>query len=644
MQSTGGVVNLAAGRSVGMDAELSGMVAGLAPLSGGGLNSAIVINAPVRSSNNATYNVNIFSTGSVLQQTNATHDSRLPSTIDAGIQTSNNSPTTGGLRVITYNNPGAFIDLQNSKTSGAGICSTVVGSGNCAGPLLFESRLVGGGAANFANGDIKYSSINGTTIFGLGTAADIVFHNPRITVAQGSIKATNVYFYGYGSDSSTQNNDGGITLNVPITNSDINGGKPGGSLNFIADGPIVLNGDTAPENTLIGSRTTKPNGDVTIEKFDHNLKLVSSSDIGVTGSIYLEGALDLRAGASGAEVANLSLQTSPNPVAANGSYDGSVSVSVPAGRAFPVEVVASSINIGAPTAPVKNVTLDSSAASLTVNGVSGNFGRSVDALIGSEGDISIYYTGAMTVKAGTVSATTTGSNDIITAGANARIAGDNLKIVGTGGTGNTLEIFGGNANSETSAGGIALAAADAVLFGDTSVSIRLGDSLLAKGGNSSITGKALAAGIIDPAADLVIISGGNIVLEAGVGPGSQAQILNQGDVKLTVGGSTPYVFTFTRIAGVGTATGLILIGGNGTGLLGGKANTVLLGDQIQLSGGGLVTIYDPGRAAATVQANSPRPSDDLLSYIIYAANEETRAARIRTGRGTADNSDLPSCN
>ncbi|MEI8221356.1 MAG: hypothetical protein WCH91_12050 [bacterium] len=619
VKASTGVVSLVAGSTSGMVSELPGFVSGLAPASGGGAASQVLINGPVWSSGNAGYTVNVLSSGSIQQ------DNTNP---NAGIQTPNNTASNGGLRAITYNNTsgggvGQWINLQNNVATGNDNCTNGVGSGNCVGPLLLETRLATGGTSSYAPGNITYSSINGTTIFGVGTAADIVFKGPSHNITTGNIKGTNVYFYGYGSSATAQNNDGSINLGIQMANADINQGNAGGSLNLIADGPITLNGNSVTENTLIGSRATNATtGDVTVTKFNHGLKLVSSSSIDITGSVYLNGALDLRAGASAAEVASLSHQS--NPAAAGGAYANlaDVTVRVPAGRQFPTELIASSVNVGAANAPVHDFSLDASLATSSQSG--GRYVKSTDVVMGASGDINVYYSGAMAMKAGTATAQGSNSGDFPIASASSKLVGDTIKIVGSGGAGNSLDVLAGSATALESGGGFAIAVADVLMFAQTSKNIDIKGSMQMKGGTSSTTGLASAKALVDPI-DLMITVGNTLTLQAGTGPGSAAQIFNDGNIVITAPG------------------GLDLIGGSGSGLFGYQNVPIGVGDEIKLIGGGYRLTFVPGLAKATINASSPRSFDKYLSYILYAANEETRAARLRAGRGVADDSDLPSC-
>jgi len=53
--------------------------------------------------------------------------------------------------------------------------------------------------------------------------------------------------------------------------------------------------------------------------------------------------------------------------------------------------------------------------------------------------------------------------------------------------------------------------------------------------------------------------------------------------------------------------------------------------------------FDAGRGEAIVQTGLSTFNNALLAYIIFAANEETRAARFRKGVGDSDDFGAPDC-
>ena len=82
-------------------------------------------------------------------------------------------------------------------------------------------------------------------------------------------------------------------------------GQTGGSLNLVASGNVKINSptDAAKSGVSVGKRlAVTVDGVVTAEQFDHDLKLVATGNIDITGSIYMQGNLILRANADATEV------------------------------------------------------------------------------------------------------------------------------------------------------------------------------------------------------------------------------------------------------------------------------------------------------------------------------------------------------
>jgi hypothetical protein len=222
-----------------------------------------------------------------------------------------------------------------------------------------------------------------------------------------------------------------------------------------------------------------------------------------------------------------------------------------------------------------------------------------------------------------------------------------------------ITLTGGTATSDTTAGGGALAAADALILGTTLKFIDIGGNLVLQGGtaDSKQGGQTSAGAKIDPAS-LFINTGGYISLIGGTGPGAPAAIVNSGDMEINIGGKFDY--TYTDAIGTHTAkgVGLLLSGGIGSGLFDRNNQPIKLyydvSSQVLLlfppinggAGGGLYFLQlDGTKASAFVQSLSPRGFDDsLMAYIIFAANEETRTGRIHTGVSNVDDANKPSCN
>jgi hypothetical protein len=664
INSSSGDIKLVAGRASGM-----GTVGETAWGTGGFQLGGININAPIRAGYaSMNGNISMYSTGPIIQDPTA----------DAGIQAFHtNSLTQGNLVGITFNDgtQAATITLENDKTTTSnsaaiGNCGTpaVAGTGNCVGPLTLETRKEAGlvpPTSAFAASDIKYKSINGTTIFGVGTAANIQFISPSQTISTGSINGKNVYFYATAGD---------VDLNVQITNQDINAGQSGGSLNLRAAGNVNIKAPTnaAKMGVAVGKvLSVTTDGVVTAEQFDHDLKLVATGDVVVEGSIYMKGDLTLRANASAAEV------DSANPTAVPQASGGTGKVilatqpvsfytggAAPA-TSFPLEIKARNITIG-----IKEDGIPQPVAGLVVSSAgpvpptAAGVAQRADAVIEATGTMEIYVTGDIDLTAGKAVAVTTGSTLKSTA-VTALVANEMyIKGMGANNTSN-ITLTAGTAITNVSAGGGAIASADVFLFSSMKKEIDIGGTLTLKGGTTPIAGQSTASAKIDPI-ELVIRTGGDIVLIGGSGKNSSAGIINNGDISLFIGGSgtskpityvtgaVPTVSAGTPLAvSAGTSHtvnvpgGLIMIGGAGSGLFGAFDLPITLGDQIKgnFSGGGRVsTVNQSGLSSAFITANSPRAYDSLLGYIIFAANEETRAARLRAGLSTSDDSNMPSCN
>ncbi len=96
--------------------------------------------------------------------------------------------------------------------------------------------------------------------------------------------------------------------------------------------------------------------------------------------------------------------------------------------------------------------------------------------------------------------------------------------------------------------------------------------------------------------------------------------------------------------------GLVIVGGPGSGIFDSFNNPIgLRAPPVEASfpgGGGyaLLNYSDRSMAPAYIQSGPQRNFDSLLSYILYAANEETRVTRIKVGTTSKDDANLPSRN
>ena len=174
-----------------------------------------------------------------------------------------------------------------------------------------------------------------------------------------------------------------------------------------------------------------------------------------------------------------------------------------------------------------------------------------------------------------------------------------------------------------------------------------------KGGRSTRLGSAVvsAGATLDPE-QLIITTGGNVVLEAGTGSNTNAKIVNQGEIILNISGSKPYTYT-NSLFGSQTILGggLIIIGNDATSGLFNGQDEKITGKSlpIKVNFGGSADfryVFDNARSSAYIQSGVIPIGFDtsLINYLIFAANEETKATRLRAGLGAGDDSSAPSCN
>jgi len=150
---------------------------------------------------------------------------------------------------------------------------------------------------------------------------------------------------------------------------------------------------------------------------------------------------------------------------------------------------------------------------------------------------------------------------------------------------------------------------------------------------------------IDPST-LAINVDGNVVLKGGTstGPiGSLTSARIDAGGKIVINAGPDFVpFTYNGTAGL---QGVVLIGGSGIGIF--DSNFVPIPGAaipITINGTSATFVSDPALGASVIQTGLATFDSSLLSYIIYAANEETRAARIRRGFGDAGDISAPACN
>ena len=188
---------------------------------------------------------------------------------------------------------------------------------------------------------------------------------------------------------------------------------------------------------------------------------------------------------------------------------------------------------------------------------------------------------------------------------------------------------------------------------DASLIVRGGEVTVSSGLSPLSARNALAVAQMDPS-KLFLAVGGRLVLEGGLlhGPrGSLASArIDAGDeIRISVGGaSKPYSYTTSSGTGATVSGSFIMIGSGDSGFF--ESHNVPLGGgsfpiqfPITVNTGSFVKVLDQGLGAAVVQTGLSVFDQSLLSYIIFAANEETRASRIRRGLGEGDDLGAPAC-
>ena len=582
-------------------------------------------------------------TGNIIIATSGTI-SETPGASGGGLQNSTSGSGTGDLVVRTFNSSsgGGTISLQNSSNP----------AGNLNGAVTLEARFAGDSSSpsvpssGYAPSDIDYKSYSGLVIKGVGTGADYVgiAATQNIDLAALNIQAKNLTLIA---------SAGNVDVNTQITNSNINAGAAGGSLNLLAAGDININAVSGTNGVSIGQGSAIDTAGLrTVTNFSHDLKLAAQGSINIQGSVYLTGDLVLRADASASETASVGAL----PQAGNGT--GGVSIKSPNGTSTPVEVKATNIIVGAANGltkyPVQFLTIDANAANVTAKPTVSTPTVLTDAVMTAEKKIEIYLgTGDLTLSGGTVQGTST-AGAVLKGSSSASIQAPTILIKGVGDVNESNVILNGGTvtGNNTSGGGVATVA-DAVLLAYGSKNIDIGGSLILKGGTSTRLGSAVvsAGATLDPE-QLVITTGGNVVLEAGTGPNTNAKIVNQGEIILNISGSKPYTYT-NSVLGSQTILGggLIIIGNDTTSGLFNGQDEKITGKSlpIKVNFGGSADFryaFDNARSSAYIQSGViPIGFDSsLINYLIFAANEETKATRLRAGLGAGDDSSAPSCN
>jgi hypothetical protein len=419
--------------------------------------------------------------------------------------------------------------------------------------------------------------------------------------------------------------------------------------------------------TMRGNYTVRTGGNVAISGVDFNLlggntggagQSLTGQELIAAGTIDLQntGVINVRAGTANPA------PSLPGDAPQSGSgarvQGGTVNIGQAGGANNPTQLV-----IEGGTNDVGYATSNSSDQNIVL--------RQANAVVVASGDMNVYLRSAplddvadgvpfdddysVIIRGGTATARNSGADPLVST-AFGVLQANKLTMETQG----TILFQGGTANLQTAN---AAAAASALLLVSDEKTITTSGSVVLIGGNANVNAldavtnlpltsveapNAQAMARMDPS-KLTLEVDGILVLQGGKATGPAGAVasarIDAGDeILITVNGSAPYNYTTSggAPAAVGPAS-FYMIGGSDSGFFD-KNNQDLAGSlsypqafpiTITLAGA-FLKIPDSGLAGGVVQTGVATFDDSLLSYTIFAANEETRAIRIRRGFDSDD--------
>jgi hypothetical protein len=342
------------------------------------------------------------------------------------------------------------------------------------------------------------------------------------------------------------------------------------------------------------------------------------------------------------------------------------------------------VNIGSASTPATNPTL------LVIEGGSNVVGvatsdvndpaidrNQANAALVSNGDMSIHLRGkalttagspvvpfddiySVIVRGGFAEANNPGATPLIVS-ALGKIQAQTLTMDTQG----TILFQGGTAHLMTTNAGAA-SSARLIVQNEKTITTNNGGSVVLIGGTTNVDSTDLARSLaitsvsapnaqamaqLDPS-KLTMTVDGILVLQGGktTGPaGSVASArIDAGDeIKITVNGNKAYSYPGSGVLGPAS---FYMIGGSDSGFF--DSNNVDLAGSLAYPqafpitvtlAGPFQRVFDSTLASGVVQTGLTTFDDSLLSYVIFAANVETRALRFRTGFTDADEIGAPAC-
>ncbi|TAK81006.1 MAG: hypothetical protein EPO20_27270 [Betaproteobacteria bacterium] len=520
---------------------------------------------------------------------------------------------------------------------------TLEASGNITlefGSNLTKINNAGTGSFNLiAGGNITMLDSSGT----IGTSASTFNHDLNLTAA------------------------GNIALNESVYQATKNLTLTGNASGLTSTGNQILTPTGSGSVTLQGNHVVSTGGDVTIRGVNFSL----------LGRTPLDPSDPSGQSPNGQELTateTINLLNSGVITVQGGTADAT--------SAGGARMTGSTINIGTSGGSSNPIRM------LVQGGTNNNFGyvtsntsdplieaRQPDAIVKSTGQMSVYlrsdpaaldtsfgnpYPYSLQLVGGTATVNDNGGQFRF-ATALAAMRAKNMTMVADG----TVLIQGGTTNLNATG---SLASSSAIILVETEKRLTTttpNASVIVRGGTANVSNSltsisasnATALGQLDPS-KLFLNVGGRLVLEGGRHTGPAGSLtsgrIDAGDeIQISVFGA-PAPYTYTTSAGTtNTVTGsFLMIGGRNSGFydsfnipLGGASypkefpiTVSMLGDPA-----GYLRVPDSGLGDGIVQTGLHVFDESLLSYIIFAANEETRAARIRRGAGEGDDVGAAAC-
>ncbi len=637
-----------------------------------------------------------------------------------GAVTQTNPLKTNALTVVTLNNSGAAITLDNADNDAQSfsLFACLAMPGGCPDPgpgagaasPAFSGNTTG---VNYASGALLYKDTNGATLTGIGTISAFSTFTPGNYVLTGTINAGSVTI-GAGGDidvnlasNLTKINNLGTGAFSLVAGGDIRFNHQSGSTSFGSIGAAATNsspailfnhdlffsagGSILLENsiyqasknlalaaggnvTMQGNQTIRTGGNVAISGVNVTIGGTAQvNDFGTTST-----AAALKQNANGQELTATGtidfLNTGVITVragTATGSVGGSAGDTPDTTSAGGTRVTAGTINIGTPGSRPTQLLIQGGSNSLGLVTSNPNNAdielRQADAVVESLGTMTVFLGSGSSTPAGAFAEPFGKQYSLVIKGgdATANSNGGAIRFVTALGAlrahdmtltaDGSILLEGGTSTLNATSSFIA---SSAVLLVETAKSLTTtgGGSVIIKGGhtivNPSLTSvsarNAVALGELDPST-LDMTVDGHVLLVGGVTSGPAGSLasarIDAGDeIKITVNGA-PTTYAYTDSLGAPrTVTGqFFMIGGSGSGLF--DANNLSVSGAAKPITINVPVTFGPdtGLGDSIVQTGLSTFNNSLLSYIIFAANEETRAARFRKGLGDSDDVGAPAC-